>query len=130
MIVPMVKYSFLIYHQEYDEFLSDLQNLGVVDIIDRDVELDDDGSVIAPIPSKLKWVENPKVASYLGGKLSEEQMTKLRGWVDLIKGQKAKDSSKWKNANGLKGQVSDIGHALYQMKVWNTEVLNSLKDAQ
>ncbi|MCK4677087.1 MAG: ATPase [Bacteroidales bacterium] len=42
MIVPMVKYSFLIYHQEYDEFLSDLQNLGVVDIIERDVELDDE----------------------------------------------------------------------------------------
>jgi len=38
----MRKYSFLVYHQEYKEFLNDLQGLGVLDIIERDVEMDDD----------------------------------------------------------------------------------------
>jgi hypothetical protein len=58
-------------------------------------------------------------------------MNTLRGWVDLIVKARAKDSSKWKEGNGgLKGQVSDIGHGLYQMKVWNKDVLYALKDAQ
>ena len=38
MIIPMKKYSFLIYHQIYYEFLSQLQNLGVVHIIEKSVE--------------------------------------------------------------------------------------------
>jgi len=32
MIIPMLKYSFLIYHREYDEFLKKLQDLGVLHI--------------------------------------------------------------------------------------------------
>jgi len=38
----MTKYSFLVYHQEYKPFLNDLQELGVLDIIERDVEMDED----------------------------------------------------------------------------------------
>lgn len=33
MIVPMIKYGFLVYHRDFDEFLLKLQELGVVDII-------------------------------------------------------------------------------------------------
>jgi V/A-type H+/Na+-transporting ATPase subunit I len=33
MIVPMTKYGFLVYHRDFDFFLSKLQELGVVDII-------------------------------------------------------------------------------------------------
>jgi len=33
MILPMKKYSFLVYHKELDSFLADLQNLGVLHII-------------------------------------------------------------------------------------------------
>jgi len=32
MIIPMLKYSFLIYHREYDAFLKKLQDLGVLHI--------------------------------------------------------------------------------------------------
>lgn len=35
MILPMSKYSFLIFHQEYDSFLLELQRLGVVHIAER-----------------------------------------------------------------------------------------------
>jgi V/A-type H+-transporting ATPase subunit I len=38
----MKKYSFLVYHQNYRNFLDELQELGVIDIIERDVELDDE----------------------------------------------------------------------------------------
>ena len=36
MIVPMKKYSFLVYHKEYLEFLNGLQQLGVLHIIEKE----------------------------------------------------------------------------------------------
>ncbi|MCC8089498.1 MAG: V-type ATP synthase subunit I [Rikenellaceae bacterium] len=41
MIVPMVKYSFVLYHKEYEGFLEKLQGLGLVDITIADWEPDD-----------------------------------------------------------------------------------------
>ncbi|NPA36069.1 MAG: V-type ATP synthase subunit I [Chlorobi bacterium] len=35
MIIPMYKYSFLVYHENYSGFLSDLKELGVVHIIEK-----------------------------------------------------------------------------------------------
>ncbi len=35
MIIPMHKYSFLVYHENYSDFLSDLKELGVVHIIEK-----------------------------------------------------------------------------------------------
>jgi V/A-type H+-transporting ATPase subunit I len=34
----MVKYSFLVHHREYDDFLRDIQQLGVLDVVDRKAE--------------------------------------------------------------------------------------------
>ena len=42
MIVPMTKYSLVMYHGDYDRFLEQLQELGLVDITIRDMEADDD----------------------------------------------------------------------------------------
>lgn len=36
MIVPMKKYSFLIYHREYEQFLQQIQELGVVHVIEKE----------------------------------------------------------------------------------------------
>ncbi len=38
MIVPMLKYSFLIHHSDYAEFLTEIQHLGVLDVVDRKAE--------------------------------------------------------------------------------------------
>jgi len=38
MIVPMLKYSFLVHHKEYDDFLKDIQQLGVLDVVDKKAE--------------------------------------------------------------------------------------------
>ena len=38
MIIPMYKYSFLVYHENYSDFLSDLKELGVVHIIEKQDE--------------------------------------------------------------------------------------------
>ena len=42
MIIPMQKYSFLVYHKEYAAFLKDLQQLGVLHIIEKEAEISDD----------------------------------------------------------------------------------------
>jgi V/A-type H+/Na+-transporting ATPase subunit I len=42
MVVPMKKYSFLIHHKDYSQFLYDMQELGAVDIVDKGVEPDDE----------------------------------------------------------------------------------------
>lgn len=41
MIIPMTKYSFLIHHAEYDSFLENLQDMGVVDVIVSKKALED-----------------------------------------------------------------------------------------
>lgn len=42
MIVPMKKYTFLAYHAEYEDFLKELRQLGVVDIVEKTRHIDDD----------------------------------------------------------------------------------------
>jgi len=39
MIVPMLKYSFLVYHKDYSRFLKELRRLGVVHIIEKEKEV-------------------------------------------------------------------------------------------
>ena len=41
MIIPMQKYSFLVFHKEYDDFLKDLQQLGVLHVIEKETEISD-----------------------------------------------------------------------------------------
>jgi len=38
MIVPMVKYTFLAYHLEYEKFLEDIREIGVLDIVEKSTE--------------------------------------------------------------------------------------------
>ncbi len=42
MITPMKKYSFLVYHQEYEEFLEKLKEIGVLHVIEKKTELPED----------------------------------------------------------------------------------------
>ncbi|WP_347840545.1 V-type ATPase 116kDa subunit family protein [uncultured Draconibacterium sp.] len=39
MIVPMLKYTFLVFYKEYDEFLHQMQKLGVLHVVTQDIEL-------------------------------------------------------------------------------------------
>ncbi|MFO7939615.1 MAG: V-type ATPase 116kDa subunit family protein [Bacteroidales bacterium] len=41
MITPMYKYSFLIFHQEYEHFLDKLQELGVLHVIEKNEEVNE-----------------------------------------------------------------------------------------
>jgi V/A-type H+-transporting ATPase subunit I len=51
MIAPMKKYSFLVYHKEYDDFLLKLRELGVVHIIERE------GAVTEEVRARFQQAE-------------------------------------------------------------------------
>ena len=36
MIIPMKKYSFLVYHREYSDFLNQLQKTGILHVIEKE----------------------------------------------------------------------------------------------
>ena len=42
MIVPMQKYSFLIFHKEYNSFLKEIQEIGVIHIIEKNKNITDE----------------------------------------------------------------------------------------
>jgi len=42
MIIPMQKYTFLVYHKEYSMFLKELQQLGVLHVIEKETEYSDE----------------------------------------------------------------------------------------
>ncbi|WP_319503242.1 V-type ATPase 116kDa subunit family protein [uncultured Draconibacterium sp.] len=42
MIVPMLKYTFLVFHREYEDFLIELNRLGLVHIAERDVDISEE----------------------------------------------------------------------------------------
>lgn len=41
MVVPMKKYAFLVFHKDYEAFLNDLQEQGVLHVIEREQQADD-----------------------------------------------------------------------------------------
>uniref|UniRef100_UPI003216E5A7 V-type ATP synthase subunit I n=1 Tax=uncultured Draconibacterium sp. TaxID=1573823 RepID=UPI003216E5A7 len=42
MIVPMLKYTFLVFHKEYMVFLEKIQELGVVHVVKKDIEISEE----------------------------------------------------------------------------------------
>ncbi len=67
MIVPMKKYSFLVYHKEYELFLKSLQELGVLHVIEKkpdDVEnegLREKYSLLADLTKNIKFLEKREI---------------------------------------------------------------------
>jgi V/A-type H+-transporting ATPase subunit I len=61
MITPMTKYSFLIYHKEYIPFLEKIQELGVLHIIEKKKDIDDNIKLslqqVSEINKALKFLE-------------------------------------------------------------------------
>ncbi len=67
MIVPMKKYSFLVYHREYEQFLQQIQDLGVVHVIEKESgdieneELSEQYAKIKEISNSIKFLEKRDV---------------------------------------------------------------------
>jgi V/A-type H+-transporting ATPase subunit I len=71
MIVPMLKYSFLIYHKEYIPFLEKLQELGVLHIIEKKEDVDENIKISLHQISEIN-----KALKFLGKRNQEESPAK------------------------------------------------------
>ncbi len=66
MIAPMTKYSLLVFHREYSEFLEKLRELGVVHILEKEAEITDE------IRDQYQYVDNvDKTLRFLKKRLTE-----------------------------------------------------------
>ena len=67
MIVPMKKYTFLVYHEDYQIFLEKLRKVGVVDIVERTKNMDDETRVQLleqrAIQETIKLLNRRRIAS-------------------------------------------------------------------
>lgn len=68
MILPMLKYSFIVFHKDYDRFLDQLGALGVVDVIERkgtnrEEELSEDRRKMGRIDAALEQLQRGKQPS-------------------------------------------------------------------
>jgi V/A-type H+/Na+-transporting ATPase subunit I len=77
MIVPMKKYSFLVYHKELGSFLTDLQNLGVLHIIETaepDEKMHNYNSQLTQLETVLKFL-NKRSKKIAADKIQPDQLT-------------------------------------------------------
>lgn len=91
MIAPMTKYSLLVYHREYEDFLDKLRDLGVVHILEkqRDItdELRDQYQYIDKVDKTIRFLKNREAEPLAeggdhDGKEVFEEITELQGKID------------------------------------------------
>lgn len=64
----------------------------------------------------LTEIESGKLREYLASILDSYQAEKLQGWINMIRQQRAEDSTRWKINEGFTSlNASDAAHGLYQM---------------
>ncbi len=65
MVIPMYKYSFLVYHKEFDSFLQDIQQLGVLHVIEKEADESDNirkrYQLVASIEKAIKFLSKREV---------------------------------------------------------------------
>ena len=119
MIIPMKKYSFLVYHQDYKPFLVDIQNIGVLDVIKRNIELDETAK------EKLNIINNfSKTIKLLSKKQdvpehSDEKVNGLELYHKIIDLQK--------EAEDLNTQIDIINKEAAQVEPWGDFSLDTIE---
>lgn len=119
MIIPMKKYSFLVYHQDYKPFLVDIQNIGVLDVIKKNIELDEAAK------EKLNVINNfSKTIKLLSKKQdvpehSDEKINGLELYHKIIDLQK--------EAENLNTQIDIINKEAAQVEPWGDFSLDTIE---
>ena len=120
MIVPMIKYSFLIYHKEYIEFLKGIQNLGVLHVIEKQSgTLDDEG--LAEFHQKLNELNNAIKFLQKFAQKNNEQKIKNDGYAPL-----ALLKNLWTDQNADELRLSQINKEIAQIEPWGNFDWNNI----
>ncbi len=123
MIVPMSKFSFLVYHEDYQEFLDQVRALGAVHLIEKQQEVPDEireqYDLVKQIHAVLKTLEKREVER-LGGtrnKDGQAAFEEARALLDELE-QKV-------------GQLNQLGKEMSHIRHWgdfSLEVLQKLRN--
>lgn len=93
MIAPMSKYSFLVYHADYDKFIKELRELGIVHIIENNNQISenlaDQYQYILKVSHAIRFLENrevekTEVIDSNGGEKVFNEINNLNKRIDLI----------------------------------------------
>jgi V/A-type H+-transporting ATPase subunit I len=101
MIVPMYKYSFLVYHADYDQFLDHLKKLGVAHIVEHQHEpttemqdlyrkISDLSKTIKILESRRKQIQDPAEVENITDKSGEklnQRITEIESRLEQIQQQ-------------------------------------------
>ena len=123
MIVPMQKYSFLVYHKEYGDFLQELQHLGVLHVIEREAEISNEISekyqLVNRIDKIIKSLEKREIEKTENSSVSDG----LKIIDEIIQKQDELDV--------LQQELVAAKKDLIKVKPWgqfSTDIINKLRD--
>ncbi|MBS4013710.1 MAG: ATPase [Bacteroidetes bacterium] len=122
MIVPMLKYSFLVYHKEYESFLNDLRDLGVVHVSEKQKDVSDE--------IRDKYDQIRQINSIIK-ELQKREISTVK--TDGIDGEKAFEEvqSLLLDIEQKQQQLSILKKEIQHIQPWgnfNNETINNLKD--
>jgi len=124
MIIPMKKYSFLIHHKDFQPFLVELQELGVLDVVDRKVEPDENTSSLILRSDKLN-----KAIRFLKPKVDEKTSTETKLAPDEILKEVSQSQSEFESA---RQKIAGLDKSYRTLKPWgdfSIELLSKLAEA-
>ncbi len=124
MIVPMHKYYFFVYHLDYIQFLEKIQQLGVVHIVEKEVEL------TAEIKQKYRQIDElEKTIDYLE-KHKIKHPEEIAAETDGLKIMH-QVFLKQKELDLLQQELEDINKEIKKAKLWGNfspEIIHKLED--
>lgn len=123
MIVPMKKYALLIHHTDYHQFLVDLQDLGVVDVVDKGIEPDE-----ATAAEILRLQQFDKTIKFLKTKEAEAQDTTTDKSADEILDTILQVQSEYESLKQKMATLDKSYRALHPWGNFSVEDLKKLAD--
>jgi V/A-type H+-transporting ATPase subunit I len=116
MIVPMFKYSFLVFHADYDEFLEQLKDLGVAHIVEHQEEptpeIQDLYRRISDLAKTIKNLEarKKKAEAEGAGTITDNSGEKLNERIKEIEGKLEQTRQHLSSFHKEKKQLDPWGH--------------------
>lgn len=122
MISPMLKYSLLIYHREYEDILDELRDLGVVHILERDLQVSDEireqYQYIDRIDKAIRYLkkreyDHPVIGGKLYGKDVFNEFTELQS-----------------QSEGIINKLNSLRKEIHELTPWgdfSSEMISRLK---
>lgn len=124
MIIPMYKYYFLVFYKDYDPFLENIQKLGVVHVVEKEIKLSD------TIKEKYRLIEQLEKTTDFLEKRQIPQHEEMEVESDGIKTMNAV-FSKQKELEILEQELEEEKKELKKAKPWGDfshEILEKLKE--